>query len=163
MNKRMKRKVESFEFRVDDVRAVLEAMDRLGEDREGWINLHPQVPEEEDVPSQSPLGVLFSVSTHDVPVCTWVAGKVQKAGIAPDSLGVQHAAGTRTVAQLASIGVPVPSGWRTVQDHPRRGLVVLAPVGTAHSEELDWLLSAGTALSRVRLTGEWVAEVHTKG
>ncbi len=160
----MRRSVQMVEFRVDDTAAVVEHMHRLGRLHDGWVNLRPAIPPEDEPARPSPLTMLFSSGIHDVPTCTWVAGKLDRHGqdAGPDSIGVQHATGTRTASTLRSLGVPVPQGWRAVQDHPRRGLVVLVPVGTEHGEELSWLLQAGTALSRVQVTGEWIAEVHSR-
>jgi len=93
-------------------------------------------------------------------VCTWVPGRVGRRGIERDSLGIEHATGTKAVARLASRGVPLPAGWRWQQDHPRRGLVVRAPLEVPHAEQITWLLAAGTALSRVPLTGRWEASVR---
>lgn len=152
--------MEVVEFELEAPDAVVEQMDLLGEAHSGWLNLHPELPEDEEPPRASGLDMLFSTSVHDVPTCTWVAGKVTRHGVSPDSLGVQHSAGTRTRLRLASLGLGLPGDWRTVQDHPRRGLVVLAPFGTAHSQEIAWLLQAGTLLSTVRLTGRWLAEIH---
>jgi hypothetical protein len=150
------------EFRVEDPSIVVDQMDRLGESRAGWVNLRPSLPDEDGPPPPTGLGALFSGTVHDAPMCTWVAGKLQRNGVGPDSLGVQHSAGPKAFAYLRSCEVPVPTGWRPVQDHPRRGLVVLAPAGTEHSEELDWLLKVATLLSRIPLTGEWICEVHSR-
>lgn len=160
----MRKTVQVIEFRLDQPEAVVEEMDRLAQMHEGWVNLRPAIPPEDEPPRSSPITMLFSSGIHEVPICTWVTGKLGRHGgeVGPDSLGVQHATGTRTAANLRSLGVAVPHGWRAVQDHPRRGLVVLAPAGTQHADELSWLLQAGTVLSRVTLTGEWVAEVHSK-
>ena len=57
-------------------------------------------------------------------------------------------------------GWGLPEGWTLVQDHPRRGLVVLPAAGGDKQEVLTWLLEAGMVLSVVRLTGQWQAEVH---
>lgn len=154
------RRVRGIEFRIEDRDEVLAVMDRLGSAHDGWINFHPAVPPEDEPPPPTGLGALFSTATYEVPVCTWVAGKVGRNGVEPDSIGVQHAAGPKVVARLAQLNTPLPRGWRPLQDHPRRGLVVRPPPGTTHGEELSWLLEAGTALSRVRLTGSWLAEVH---
>jgi hypothetical protein len=154
--------LEVVEFRVEDPVVVVEHMDRLGRSHSGWVNMRPAIPADEEPPSPSPLAAIFSTSVHEVPVCTWVAGPARRHGTDPDSLGVQHAAGTRTAAKLRALGVGIPAGWRVVQDHPRRGLVLLAPDGTSHSEEVAWLLEAGTALSRIRLNGAWRAEVHSR-
>ncbi|MHB8680894.1 MAG: hypothetical protein ACYDA2_02215 [Acidimicrobiales bacterium] len=150
-----------FEFRPEDPAAVLAEMDRLGAEHRGWINLQPGIRDEDAPPEPGGLTLLFAASsTQEVPVCTWVAGKASRHGVEPDSLGVQHATGPRVVARLAGLGLPLPGGWRWTQDHPRRGLVVRTPEGTTHAEQLSWLVAAGTALSKVPLTGQWLAGVY---
>jgi hypothetical protein len=156
----MARQVHVLEFRIEEPAAVVGEMDRIGEAHDGWVNLRPVLPSEQEPPPPTGLAALFSTAVHDVPICTWVTGKSNRHGVEPDSLGVQHSAGTKALAHLGSLGVSLPRGWRSVQDHPRRGLVVLAPAGTGHAEELAWLLQAGTVLSSVRLSGQWRAEVH---
>jgi hypothetical protein len=156
----MARRVHVLEFRIEEPATVVGEMDRIGEAHDGWVNLRPVMPPEQEPPPPTGLDALFSTAVHDVPICSWVVGKPSRHGVEPDSLGVQHSAGTKAVAHLGSLGVSLPRGWRSVQDHPRRGLVVLAPAGTAHAEELAWLLQAGTALSSVRLSGQWRAEIH---
>lgn len=144
----------------DGVDRVLDWMDRLGAEHHGWLNLQPGI-HEEDVPSRpGGLGLLFALPSHEVPVCTWVTGPLGRHGIEPDSVGVQHATGTRVVARLAGLGLALPPEWRWTQDHARRGLVVRVPVGTAHRDQLTWLLRAGTALATVPLTGDWRALVY---
>jgi hypothetical protein len=159
----MTKNVRVLEFRVEDPRVVVDQMDVLGEAHAGWVNLRPALDPEDESPPSTGIAALFGSPIHEVPVCTWVTGKLQRNGVEPDSLGIQHAAGTRAFAQLRSCNVTVPNGWRRVQDHPRRGLVLLAPAGTEHSEELSWLLEAGTLLSRVPTTGAWTCEVHSPG
>ena len=63
------------------------------------------------------------------------------------------------LGRLASAGVALPEGWRLVQDHPRRGLVVTPGLRRRHQDVLTWILEAGAVLSAVRLTGEWLAEI----
>jgi hypothetical protein len=151
---------ETFTFTPDQPGAVLTEMDRLSAAHRGWINLTPMVREEDEPPAQMGLGLLFAGTIHDVPVCTWVPGKDGRRGIERDSLGIQHNAGTKTVALLATLNVPVPPGWRREQDHPRRGLVLRVPTDVAHADQLRWLLDAATALSTVPLTGQWEARVR---
>ncbi len=151
---------EVFTFVPEEPEVVLAHMDTLGAAHRGWINFFPQVREEDEPDPAVGLGSFFSASGPQVPVCTWVAGKTGRKGIEPDTVGIEHATGTKTVARLATLGVAVPEGWRWVQDHPRRGLVVRVPVGVAHATELSWLLEAGAALSRIRLTGRWEARVR---
>jgi hypothetical protein len=63
------------------------------------------------------------------------------------------------VATLRDLGLPLPEGWRVVQDHPRRGLVAKLPAGADDAGVLDWLIRAAGALCTVPGTGQWRAEV----
>jgi hypothetical protein len=149
------------EFRIEDSTEVVGLMNDLGTAHDGWINLHPQVRPEDEPPPRTGLStLLLAGAVHDVPVCTWVAGKLTRQGVQPDSIGIQHAAGERVLGRLASAGLTLPDGWALVQDHPRRGLVVAPASAADKSSVLSWLLEAGMVLSVVRLTGEWQAEVH---
>ncbi len=156
----MARPSAEFEFDAGDTGVVLGHMERLGGAHRGWVNLQPGIREEDAPPPPTTLGLVFSSDVYEVPVCTWVAGRVTRRGVDEDSVGVQHATGPRLVSRLASLGVPLPQGWRWVQDHPRRGLVVRPPLGTPVGEQLRWLVDAGTALSAVPLTGHWRALVY---
>ena len=156
-----RRPMRLVEFRIEDSTEVVELMNDLGAAHDGWINLHPQVRPEDEPPPRTGLStLLLAGAVHDVPVCTWVAGKLTRQGLQPDSIGIQHAAGERVLGRLASAGLTLPDGWALVQDHPRRGLVVAPASAADKSSVLSWLLEAGMVLSVVRLTGEWQAEVH---
>ncbi|MDR3650626.1 MAG: hypothetical protein P4L20_16160 [Acidimicrobiales bacterium] len=148
------------EFRIEDSSPVVRAMDRLAVAHDGWVNLEPQVRPEDEPPPRAGLTTLLAGPVHDVPVCTWVAGKLTRHGVQPDSIGVQHAGGSRVLGRLASAGLALPEGWRLVQDHPRRGLVVTPAPDAPRQAVLTWILEAGAVLSAVRLTGEWLAQVH---
>jgi len=152
--------VVTFTFAPENPAVVLSHMDRLGAAHEGWINFVPAVNEEDEPGASVGLGNLFSSSGPEVPVCTWAAGKDGRRGIERDSLGIEHATGTKVVDRLAILGIPVPEGWKPEQDHPRRGLVLRPPTDVSHARQLTWLIDAGTALSRVRLTGLWEARVR---
>ena len=159
-----RRRTELIEFRVEDTSAVVGVMNELAAAHDGWVNLHPQVrPEDEPPPRTGLTTLLLAGAVHDIPVCTWVAGKYSRQGQQPDSIGIQHAAGTRVLARLTSAGVGLPEGWRLVQDHPRRGLVVAPATDTDNGAVLTWILEAGMVLSVVRLTGDWNAEVFLPG
>jgi len=153
-------RTERIEFRVEDARAVVAAMERLAAAHAGWVNLLPQVRPEDEPPPRQGLTTLLAGAVHDIPVCTWVPGKRTRSGVKPDTIGVQHAVGTRVKARLVAAGLGARPGWRLLQDHPRRGLLVALPPGTALDEVVVWLLEAGAVLSAVRLSGEWRAEVH---
>lgn len=152
---------QEVEFRPEAPGAVLAVMDRLGAAHRGWVNLQPGIRDEDAPPAPGGLTLLFAASSsREVPVCTWVAGKEGRHGLEPDALGVEHATGPRVVSRLAGLGLVLPEGWRWTQDHPRRGLVVRTPPGTPHAEQLSWLVAAGTALTKVALTGDWLASVY---
>ena len=153
---------EHLEFEPDDRAEVLARMDAVAGDRGtrgGWINFHPAVDDDTEVPEGSSLFGIFSASGPAVPICTWMPGKWRGERRERVSIGVQHAAGPRAVARLGSVGVEVPAGWRVRQDRPRRGLVVMVPAEQDHDTTLNWLLRAGAALSAVPLTGAWRAAV----
>lgn len=155
--------MEQFEFRPPTTAAVLDRMEELSEAHDGWFNLLPGVPEEEVEPA--PAGIfssLFSSTQAPVSMCTWMpAGRGRRS--AGQSIGILHPRGRFAASQLASLGVPVPSGWRVLQDHARRGLIVLPSGGASASEVLDWMLRAGAALAVVPLTGTWQARVYLPG
>lgn len=155
----MKGPPESLEFQPDARAEILARMDRVAGSRRGWINFHPGIEEDTDVPQESSLFGIFSASGPAVPICTWMPGKWRGERRDPVSIGVQHAAGPRAVARLGSVGVEIPAGWRVRQDHPRRGLVVMVPAEQDHDTTLSWLLRAGAGLSLVPLTGTWRAVV----
>lgn len=137
-------------------------MDLVAGSRGGWINFHPRIDEDTEVPQESSLFGIFSASGPAVPICTWMPGKSRGERREAVSIGVQHATGPRAVARLGSAGIEVPAGWRVRQDHPRRGLVVMVPAEQDHESTLSWLLRAGAALSVVPLTGAWRAAVFLK-
>ncbi|HEY5252792.1 MAG TPA: hypothetical protein VIJ09_14070 [Acidimicrobiales bacterium] len=152
--------VEAFVFTPDDPSVVLAHMDRLGAAHKGWINFNPGVLEE-DVPApRGGLGPIFGGTVHEIPICTWVPGGMGRKGVERDSLGIQHNTGTKVVARLATLDLALPAGWRWQQDHPRRGLVVRVPTDVTHAVQLSWLLTAGAALSKVPLTGDWEAQIR---
>jgi hypothetical protein len=152
---------QQLEFRGDDRQAVVASMVELAAlPGTGWINFDAGVDEDVPVPSPSIFSALFGARGPVVPHCSWVP---EPAG--PTSIGIQHASGPRAMPRLVDAGLALPAGWRLVQDHPRRGLVVAAPAGAAPEamdEVLGWLLRAGRALAAVPLNGYWMATVHRR-
>ncbi|MCL4421841.1 MAG: hypothetical protein M1115_01505 [Actinobacteria bacterium] len=159
----MSRQVEELIFRAREPDVLLGRMAELAESRSGWVNLQPGIHPEDEPPASSGLLDLFEPHAAEIPICTWVPGRSKRRKTLPDTIGVQHASGTKVVARLDFLGVGMPSGWRWVQDHPRRGLVILLPQGASLQRVVDWLFSAAEALSPVELTGEWRALIHTSG
>ena len=150
---------ELIEFRPEASATVLDRMAVLTRDHSGWINFQPGVPPDTAPPRSSLFG-LFSGRGPEVPVCTWTPGEKRRRGVEPESVGIQHGTGPRVADRLRDEGWPIPDGWRRLQDHGKRGLVVAVPPGTPHGAVLEWLLGAGERLSVVPLTGTWLASVH---
>ena len=126
----------------DDLLPVAERIDPRG-----WINLQPDVDEDDVPPSGSALFGLFSTRGPVVPLCTWHPGE--------RSAGVQHGTGPKVTSRI-----DVPAGWRVVQDHPRRGLVVRVPPDVPNLDVLRWLIQVGSALCPVPAREHWLAELH---
>lgn len=151
------------EFRddPDDRQPVVAAMVELAAlPGTGWVNFDAGVDKDVRVPSRSAFGSLFSARGPDLPHCSWVPEPN-----APTSIGIQYASGPRALTRLADAGLTLPSGWRRLQDHPRRGLVLAVPAGSSPGdldEVLVWLLRAGRELSTVPLSGYWLATVHRR-
>jgi hypothetical protein len=148
------------EFPESDVSAVVACMDELRRAGTGWINLEPGYDADDAPPPRSLLGQAFSSRGPDIPLCTWVPPQAHRRWTEPQTVGVHHGAGRKAVDRLASLGVEVPSAWRVLQDHPRRGLVLAIPDETPPESIVAWLVAAGTALCPVPLSGWWRAAVH---
>jgi hypothetical protein len=135
---------------------VVDRMRVMAETGTGWINLSPGLDVDEPPPPQSALGTLIGGRGPTVPLATWMPAR----GGDPATVGIEHGQGPRALDRLTDDGVPLPEGWHKLQDHPRRGLVVVPTAGTAAPQldaVLHWLLRAAAALCPVRRTGEWRA------
>ncbi len=158
----MARTPELVEFRPEDSSAVAEiarVMAELTAAQKGWINLYPGIHPDDEPPTPSILGSLFSGTGPPVPVCTWVAPQATQKPPHPE-LGILHKSGPKAVRTLAADGITVPDQWRVLADHPRRGLVIAVQPDSPHREVLDWLMRAGAALTRIPLTGSWQAAIN---
>lgn len=136
--------------------AVVEHMAAMAAAGDGWINLSPGLDVDVPPPERSGLASLFGSRGPVVPLGTWTAPGRRD----PATVGVQHGQGPKVVALLAERGVTVPEGWRPLQDHPKRGVVLVPPAGTSAAAldgVLAWLLRATGALCPVRRTGQWRA------
>lgn len=152
---------EVLEVDLNSLSPVIHRMKELAGQGVGWMNLQPGI-DPEDAPRAEPgLFGLFSGRGPVVPVATWTAPAARRRGPPePEQVGIQHPAGGRAAGLLAEAGLAVPDGWRILQDHPRRGLVVAVTPGASHEAVLDWLLRATARLSAVPLTGSWRATIH---
>jgi hypothetical protein len=163
----MTRSTEVLHFSPTDLAALSTVLDELAATRNGWVNLQALVDDEDMAPDARPgrAGVFawLSSSGPAVPIASWVPGPTtRKGGHEPDSLGIQHAAGPRAAVTLAEAGLPVPSTWRRVADHPRRGLVMELPDDVTPTMVLDWAFPAMNVLAGAPLPDTWVAVVHRR-
>lgn len=113
----------------------------------GWVNLQPEADLDAEPDESSGLFGVFSSRGPTVPFATWHPGE--------RSAGIQHGTGPKLAKR-----VELPEGWRVVQDHPRRGLVVRVPAGAPDEDVLAWLVATAGPLCPLPLLGRWVAEVH---
>ena len=150
---------EQIEFGIDDLDTVLERMTAIAAAGKGWVNVMPTVDDDVDVPATpGPLAV-FNNRGPAVPLGTWTPATTGRHP-EPPSIGVQHAAGTKALVQLAEAGLPLPPGWVRLADHPRRGFVVRLPDDAPLDQTLDWLLAAMVGLVKVPITGRWLAGIY---
>ena len=148
---------EHLEFRTDDRAAVVARMRGLARDRDGWLNVEPVLDPDDVPPSGSALFSVFSGRGPDVPLATWVPGEDHGKRVEPTCVGIEHGSGPKAAERLAAAGVAVPEGWRVLQDHRKRGLVVAIPDDADPDAVLDWLLRATATLTALPVTGTWRA------
>lgn len=140
---------------------LVEAIAELDAAGTGWVNVGPEIDEEDLPPPSGGLGRLFSGRGPAVPHATWVAGGSRRGGARrPSELGIEHGSGPRAVARLAELGLPLPGGWSVRQDHVRRGLVLAVPPGTPAEQIAEFLLGAAARLSEVPVGDRWLVDVH---
>ncbi len=151
---------EQIEFTTDAAGPVAARMGELAAAGRGWVNLLPEVLEEEGSAPPSAVASLFRATGPPVPMATWLAPRQRRDRLQPATVGLQHGAGPRALARLVDTGLALPPGWAMVQDHTRRGLVVRVADGAAPDAVLDWMMPAVRLLCPVPLTGHWLAEVY---
>lgn len=144
------------EFNEQRRAPVVRRMLAMSAARAGWVNLSPGLDVDVPPAPRSALAALMGSRGPVVPLATWMPARRRD----PSTVGIHHGEGPRTLALLAERGVMLPEGWRRLQDHPKRGLVVVPTPATSEEEldaVLDWLLRATGALCPVPRTGEWRA------
>lgn len=152
---------EQIEFKAGATGEVLAALDELVAAGEGWINLFPEVEEDQArAVTPSVVGALFRASGPPVPQATFLAPVESRRGRVPAQIGLTHGVGTAVVRRLAAEGLPLPPGWTVVQDHVRRGLVLRLDDPPDTMVALGWALKAAEKLCPIPVTGGWLAEVH---
>jgi hypothetical protein len=146
------------EFTAADRTPVVRLMRDLARERNGWLNLQPDIDVDE-LPDPGPSVLrVFSTKGPRVPLATWVPGAKRRDGsYEPVSLGLQHPNGPKAIPKLRELGHGPPEGWRLLADHPRRGLVLLVPDDDDPDEALAWVMKAAQLLSQVVLPARWLA------
>lgn len=141
--------------------AAIDALAGLVAEAAGWMNLFPQV-EEDDATAVTPsaLGAMFRASGPPIPQATLIAPTNGRRGRRPAQLGLSHGVGTRVVRRLAAEEIRVPEAWKVVQDHVRRGVVLTLDDPLDVTRAVTWSLRAAETLCPIPTTGRWLAEVH---
>ncbi|CAN5683439.1 MAG: hypothetical protein ACR2JF_13765 [Iamia sp.] len=152
---------DQIEFGRGAPEPAVAAWAELIEEGTGWMNLMPEVEEEDAAAvTPSPVAAIFRAPGPPIPQVTLMAPTTGRRGDKPAQLGLTHGVGTRVVPRLAAEEIHLPPGWTVVQDHVRRGVVLkLAdPVDAAWT--VGWALKAAEVLCPIPVTGAWLAEVH---
>lgn len=124
-----------------------------GGDIERWCNISLIVDEDDpQATPDSPLFGLLAARGPASPLATVMGATVGRKAT-PPQLGLQHKAGQKAAIQLTDAGLDLPDGWQWLQDHPRRGLIIVLPGGDCSVELIDWLLPAMNLLNRAPVTG----------
>lgn len=152
---------EQIEFQAVAPGEVLATLAELFAEAQGWINLFPEV-EEDDARAVTPSQVAswFRAPGPPIPQTTLIAPTDGRRGRSPAQLGMTHGVGTPVLRRLADQGLALPPGWTMVQDHVRRGLVLRLADPPDAEEALTWSLRAAEALCPIPVTGGWLAEIH---
>jgi hypothetical protein len=152
---------DKVELSVVDPEPAIAAFGELVEARGGWINLLPEVDEQDAiVVTPGAVSALFRAAGPPVPQGTLIAPTESRRGRKPGQLGMTHGVGTAVVRRLAAEGLALPAEWKVVQDHVRRGLVLRLDDPPDVDRVIAWALQAGTLLCPIPTTGRWLAEVH---
>lgn len=97
-----------------------------------------------------------------IPVGTWIPGAPTRSGFEPTTIGLQHGMGQRLLLALREAGQGVPDGWKTLQDHARRGVVLQIPDDTDPAVVLDWIMRVSEIVLPTDPTGRFVATIHRR-
>ena len=135
---------------------AVDLVDQLRQDSldGGWLNLEPGItPEVAAAHERTPLGRMFSGRGPAIPSIT-----ITRSDSAL-SVGIEHGSGPHAIEQLKDVGLLLPDGWTTVQDHARRGLVFSAGP-TVHSlNVVQFSTDVVHALTKVPIYEEWFIAV----
>ena len=147
-------------FLRSDRAEVIGEMEKVGSRRDGkaWFNLVPFIHEDDLVP-ESGLVKAFSAKGPVIPRGTWVPPSERRGKIRPGKVGLEHPRGRYAVSQLADLGVALPDGFKTKQDHARRGDVRTGLAKVEQCLDLVFLIEAAGALAEVPVGDRWIGQV----
>lgn len=152
---------DQIEFGVVAIGPAVTAWADLIEEGTGWMNLVPEV-EEEDAAAVTPsaVGAIFRAPGPPIPQVTLIPPMTGRRGDKLAQMGITHGVGTRVIPRLAAEEIHLAPGWTIVQDHVRRGVVLKLADPVDPEWTLEWALKAAETLCPIPVTGEWLAEVH---
>ena len=127
-------------------------------DGKTWLNLRPWV-EQENLPNNSLLIKMFSAKGPEIPLGTWIPASPRAKKPEPARVGLSHSGGRNAASQLVELGVVLPGGWNMLQDHTKRGLIFEVADGEQMDVVLEFVLSAASVLSGVRIDNRWIADL----
>ena len=143
-------------FHLDDPEPARQALSEAMETVGAWVNVLPLLDPGEEPPPRNLFVAIFSSRGPELPLIT-ISRAGNDAGTV--SLGLQHPGGQKALDRLAADGLALPPGWLKIADHPRRGLVVNAPLAAA-VDGLDWLIEAALRLTERSLPTRWAARTY---
>jgi len=154
------RQIERVEFSAEEPTQIVACMEQLADAGDGWINLLPKIPSDDERPTSLGFLTLVGGGALGFTMCTWIPARHDDRRHKYSSLGVTHLTGRRAAAELRSSAVPIPATWFVEQDHRRRGLVLRVPPDEPHELVLAWALRAADALSPPRPDRTWRADIY---
>jgi hypothetical protein len=125
---------------------------------EGWVNLTPGVPSEAIIEDRSLFSWLAGPVGPKAPLATWMPPTPGSGN--SGRLGVLHSRGRLHREGIAGL-VSIPSSWRCLQDHARRGLLFDVPEAAPRAMA-EVMLAVVEELSTVPTTGRYLAEIYRK-
>jgi hypothetical protein len=144
-----------FDITPTDMSAATTAMVELTAAGRGWLDL---IPAGAEPPRPTSVWGRIDGRGPSVPRLTWTAPRTDRRKPEPAALGIEHATGIKAIARLTASGHPLPEGWRRLQDHPMRGLVVEPAADADPAAVLAWGLRAVVVLGAADPDG-WTVQV----
>ncbi len=145
-------------FHHHDRESVLDGMTRLARDSDGqrWVNIEPDIDQGE-IHTGSLFWRMFSSRGPVIPKLTWVPAHTVRGRRQHTQVGLSHATGANAIDRLGNAGVEIPSGWVTVQDHTRRGLLFALPDDQSPDVVVSLAVAAIRALSPFEFEDHYLA------